>query len=83
MLASNVTLEKRPLKVSPVGNGLHVEREQQQARLLFITFRQEVSIQLKVAILLVWLIETGVFQFPQLHKHFNGRRNYKHSTHIK
>jgi hypothetical protein len=29
------------------------------------------SIQLKITILLLWLIETDVFQLPQLHKHFN------------
>jgi hypothetical protein len=35
------------------------------------------SIQLKITILLLWLIETEVFQMPQLHKPFNVGRNVK------
>ena len=33
-------------------------------------------IRLLFAILLLWLIETDVFQLPQLHKHFNVVRYY-------
>jgi hypothetical protein len=38
------------------------------------------SIQLKIAILLLWLIETDFFQLPQLHKHFNvgGKHIWTH-----
>ena len=32
-------------------------------------------IRLKIAILLLWSIETNVFQMPQLHKHFSVVRN--------
>jgi len=39
------------------------------------------SIQLKITILFLWLIETDVFQMPQLHKHFNVVRNRQHTNH--
>jgi hypothetical protein len=38
------------------------------------------SIQLQIAILLLWLIETDVFQLPQLHKHFNVACNFLKTT---
>jgi hypothetical protein len=34
------------------------------------------SIGLLIIILLLWLVETDVFQMPQLHKHFNVVRYY-------
>jgi hypothetical protein len=37
---------------------------------VFIKLWLEVNLQLKITILLLWLIEPEVFQMPQLHKHF-------------
>ena len=45
-----------------------------QATACLLNCGWRLSIQLKIAILLLWLIETVVSQIPQLHKHKNRCR---------
>ncbi len=42
---------------------------------MFIKLWLDVKLSTLIAILLLWLIETDVFQLPQLHKHFNVSRH--------